>query len=148
MRRILAIRAAIFSAVMAFTAMTALFPTGCTKAPPAETAVERRGQELYQALQAKDFERALGYYASEFFQGRPREQWKEYLVEVQRKLGDLQSAELKRKQADTRYSGKFFVYEYSVVYANAKAWETVTFFVPVGGTDVMVFGHQIKAKGI
>jgi hypothetical protein len=134
--------------VMAFATWLAVLLPGCGAAPPADATVERRGQEFFQALQAKDFERALGYYAAEFFQGRPREQWKEYLIDVQRKLGDLQGFELKRKQGDTRYSGKFFIYEYSVVYANAKAWETVTFFVPVGGSDVLVFGHQIKAKGL
>ena len=121
----------------------------CTGPVPSNAAVEQLGVEFFTALKAKDFERALDSYAPEFFEGRPREPWKAHLQAIQEKLGDLQSFELKRKQVDMRYSGTFFIYEYSVVYANEKSWETVTFFIHVSGEQaVKVFGHQIKAKGI
>ena len=121
----------------------------CTASVPSDAAVEKLGIEFFTALKSKDFERALDYYAPEFFEGRPREPWKARLQAIQEKLGDLQSFELKRKQVDMRYSGTFFIYEYSVVYANEKSWETVTFFIHVSGEQaIKVFGHQIKAKGI
>jgi len=131
------------------TALLIFIISACSTAVPSDGAVQRLGTELFTALKAKDFERALDHYAPEFFQSRPREQWKAHLQSVQQKLGDLQSFELRRKQVDVRYTGTFFIYEYSVVYANEKSWETVTFFIHVSGDQpVQVFGHQIKAKGI
>lgn len=123
--------------------------SACTNSVPSDGAVEKLGVEFYSALKAKDFERALDYYSPDFFNGRPREQWKAHLQAIQQKLGDVQSFDLRRKQVDVRYTGTFFIYEYSVVYANEKSWETVTFFIHVSGEQpVKVFGHQIKAKGI
>lgn len=130
-------------------ALLTLMSGACSTPVPSDGAVQKLGTELFTALKAKDFERALDYYAPEFFQSRPREHWKAHLQTVQQKLGDLQSFELRRKQVDVRYTGTFFIYEYSVAYANAKSWETVTFFIHVSGEQpVQVFGHQIKAKGI
>lgn len=121
----------------------------CSGPVPSDSAVEQLGLEFFSALKAKDYERALDYYSPDFFNGRPREEWKAHLQDIQRKLGDLQSFELRRKQVDVRYTGTFFIYEYSVAYAHEKSWETITFFVHVSGQQpVKVFGHQIKAKGI
>jgi len=123
--------------------------SACTNTAPSDAAVEKLGVEFYSALKAKDFERALDFYAPDFFNGRPREEWKAHLQTIQQKLGDLQSFELRRQQVDVRYTGTFYIYEYSVAYANEKSWETVTFFIHVSGDQpVKVFGHQIKAKGI
>jgi len=134
----------------AMLAVLAMITIGaCTNTAPSDAAVEKLGVEFFTALKAKDFERALDYYAPEFFQGRPREEWKAHLQAIQQKLGDLQSFDLRRQQVDARYTGTFYIYEYSVVYANEKSWETVTFFIHVSGEQpVKVFGHQIKAKGI
>jgi len=121
----------------------------CTNTAPDDSAVEALGVEFYSALKAKDFERALDFYSPDFFDGRPREEWKAHLQAIQKKLGDVQSFALKRQQVDVRYTGTFYIYEYSVVYANEKSWETITFFIHVSGEQpVKVFGHQIKAKGI
>lgn len=131
------------------TALIILALTACENSAPSDSAVQQLGTEFYSALKAKDFERALDYYSPDFFNGRPREEWKAHLQAIQQKLGDLQSFDLRRKQVDVRYTGTFFIYEYSVVYANEKSWETVTFFIHVSGDQpVKVFGHQIKAKGI
>lgn len=121
----------------------------CTNTAPSDSAVEQLGVEFFSALKAKDFERALDYYSPDFFNGRPREEWKAHLQAIQQKLGDMQSFALRRQQVDVRYTGTFYIYEYSVTYANEKSWETVTFFIHVSGDQpVKVFGHQIKAKGI
>ena len=121
----------------------------CTNTAPDDSTVEALGVEFYSALKAKDFERALDFYSPDFFNGRPREEWKAHLQAIQQKLGEVQSFALKRQQVDVRYTGTFYIYEYSVVYANEKSWETVTFFIHVSGEQpVKVFGHQIKAKGI
>lgn len=126
----------------------ALLLISCSGEVPDDASVVQRGNDFYELLKAKNFDGALDLYAPEFFQTRPREQWKQHLQKVQQQLGAVQSFELKRQQADLRYSGKFFIYEYSVIYTNEKSWETITFFVPVAGGEVKLFGHQIKAKGI
>ena len=133
----------------ALAALVIMFLSACTNSAPSDSAVEQLGVEFFSALKAKDYERALDYYSPDFFNGRPREEWKAHLQAIQQKLGDLQSFELRRKQTDIRYTGTFYIYEYSVAYANEKSWETVTFFIHVSGEQpVKVFGHQIKAKGI
>lgn len=131
-----------------FISCIALTLVSCAGEVPDDASVVQRGKDFYELLKAKNFDGALDLYAPEFFQSRPREDWKRHLQNMQEQLGAVQSFELKRQQADVRYSGKFFIYEYSVVYAKEKSWETVTFFVPVAGGEVKVFGHQIKAKGI
>lgn len=117
---------------------------GCSANPPDERVIETAGQDLYAALQAKEFDRALEMYSPDFFKGRPREPWRETLVQTQQKFGDIVKHELRRKQSSTRYSGMFYIYEYSVEYKSGKTWDTVTFFVPNEGGSVQVFGHQIK----
>lgn len=119
---------------------------GCGSDGPSEAAVEQFGRGFFAALQSREFDHALTFYDDEFFKTRPREQWKSQLQDTQARLGDLQAAELKRKQADLRYSGKFYIFEYRVTYAREVAWETVTLFVPNGRDEVRVFGHTIKAK--
>lgn len=121
--------------------------SGCGSDGPSEAAVEQFGRGFFSALQSREFDRALTFYDDEFFKTRSREQWKSQLQDMQTRLGDLQAAELKRKQADLRYSGKFYIFEYRVTYAREVAWETVTLFVPNGRDEVRVFGHTIKAKG-
>lgn len=122
----------------------ALACVACSPPPPDESVIERAGQKLYALLKDKQFDQALDMYSPDFFKGRPREPWRETLVQTQQRLGDLVSAELRRKQSSTRYSGMFYIYEYSVTYASGKTWDTVTFFVPNEGGAVQVFGHQIK----
>jgi hypothetical protein len=119
---------------------------GCGADGPSDLEVEQFGAAFFSALQRKDFDRALTFYDKEFFRGRAPEQWKAQLQETQSRLGELTSAELKRKQADIRYSGKFYIHEYRVIYSRGVAWETVTLFVPNGSLEVRVFGHTTKVS--
>lgn len=122
--------------------------TACTPSAPSDEVVEQKGQQFFTALKNDQFDQALDMYSKEFFAMRPREEWKALLQKLRKDLGPMQSFELKRKQSDLRYSGAFFIFEYSTMYGTEKAWETVTFFTPVNSEEVRVFGHHIKTKGL
>jgi hypothetical protein len=104
--------------------------------------------ELFVALGQNDIEKAMSFYPDEFFKAYPREYWQARLQEFNKHMGTMESYRIRTKQADTRFSGKFFVFQLETIHKDKrKARHIVTFVLPVDGGDVKLVGHKITAKG-
>jgi hypothetical protein len=124
-----------------------LWSTGCN-APMPDLNLEPEVNKLFSSLQANDIDAALTSYSEEFYKGFPREAWQLRLRQFLDFMGPIKSFKIRSRQADTRYSGKFFIYQLETVHeGDKKARHIVTFILPVDGSDVKLIGHKITAKG-
>ena len=124
-----------------------LFLAGCNKPMP-NLDLEPEVKKLFTALQAKDFDTMLPMYSDKFYKSIPKEQWRMHLQRFMDHMGPMESYRIRYKQADTKFSGKFFVFQLDTRHeGQKKAKHVVTFILPVDGDDVILIGHKITAKG-
>ncbi len=125
----------------------ALLLAGCN-APMPNIDLEPQVNKLFSALQAKDFDTMLPMYSDRFYKSISQQQWRSRLQQFMDYMGPMESYKITRTQADTRFSGKFFVFLLDSRHeGNKKAKHVLTFILPVDGGDVKLIGHKITAKG-
>lgn len=119
--------------------------TGCSIGSPSGEEIAVLVDELYATHQAGDIEAVLPYYDG----GRSTDQWRAYLKHVQKNLGKVKSYQLKNSEVNTVLSGRYYIFDYQVVYDSGKqAKETITFFDTVEVDDkTLVAAHNILAVG-
>jgi hypothetical protein len=121
---------------------------GACDAPMPNLDLKPEVNKLFSSLQAKDVDTALTFYSEDFYKGIPREAWKLRLQQFLEVMGPIESVKIRNSQADTRYSGKFFIYQLETRHqGEKKARHIVTYILPVDGSDVKLVGHKITAKG-
>lgn len=111
----------------------------CTEPAPKQ-APSTIVKNFYSALQTSNLDSALGAYDEAFFATRTRDEWRAYL----QNLGPLEKFELNSKQSDTRFSGRFFIYQFYTQYKKGKAREIMTLFLPNGSDTIRIVGHKIS----
>lgn len=135
----------IYSRTLAICSFLVL--AGCS-APMPDLDLKPQIDGLFVALSENDYEKVMTYYSDDFFKAFPREYWRQRLEKFNQHMGTMEGYRIRSKQADTRYSGKFFVYQLETVHeGDKKAKHIVTFVLPVDGSDVKMVGHKITAKG-
>ena len=107
-------------------------------------AIEAMAGKVLDAIQAGDYEALANLYGADFYKTKAPEEWvgelKTYLAE----RGPLQSYSLRKSQADTRFSGKFYIMEYSSVHdGNKRLHHLITIVSPVAGGAPQIVGHKI-----
>ena len=102
---------------------------GCGTPQEIEDA-ENLGQSYYEALKAKDFDKAMSFYSSEFFKATSKGDTLQVLQNISSKLGNLQSYEYDyyEKTSYTGTQGSYTTYNlyYDVIYAEGSSRETLT----------------------
>ena len=112
--------------------------------PTANPAVEAQAAALFEAMKAEDYERVTALYFDKFFAKRSKPQWIERMKSLIAERGPLQSHILRRSQADTRFSGKFYILEYETVHTgNKRLHHVVTILLPVEGGEMQLVGHKM-----
>jgi len=129
-----------------FVSLTLIFIlSACTKEAKKED-VSKLSASLFTAIQNKDYDKALTFYAKEFFNLTPADNWVAHLKDVNNKLGDLQTIKLKTEAASTVFSGKRFIFIYTNRYKNGLAKETVIFFQKINTQEIKVHSHKIESS--
>jgi len=106
--------------------------------------VVEKAAALLEALKAEDYGLAIKQYPDSFFVKQTHEGWERKLKALGEERGNMQSYELKRSQADTRFSGKFFILEYMVIYeGNKRVNHIITLIAPVMGGEIKLIGHKM-----
>ena len=117
---------------------------GSSTSPSTDPMVEQKASVLFDALKAGDLDTALAQYAEGFFQSRSPEEWREQLQKIGEERGPLQAYYLRRAQADTRLSGKFFILEYEGVYqGKQRVNHILTLVAPAAGGEMQLVGHKL-----
>ena len=112
--------------------------------PSANPAVEAKAAELFEAIKAEDFDRVVLVYYEKFFSKLSSQEWVDDMKRLLAERGPLQRHILRRSQADTRFSGKFYILEYETVHTGDKRLHhTITILLPVSGGDMQLVGHKM-----
>jgi hypothetical protein len=104
-----------------------------------------------QALQEKDWDQAMTFYAKRFFETRSPEVWKKDLQLIIRQLGSLQTYRLKSWKWRSDFippdSGTHVTLTYEVKYSKHTAMETFTVFKPFARGDYKIWSHMLSSGG-
>ncbi len=105
-----------------------------------------KAEALMFAMLNQDYEKIVQQYPQEFFSRMPPEGWVDMLKKHDADRGQMRSFELKKSQADTRFSGKFYILEYMAVHdGDKRANHIITLLDPVDGGDMIIVGHKISS---
>jgi hypothetical protein len=88
----------------------------------------------------------LTFYRADFFNLQSQNEWIDYLKYVRQELGEIENIKLKQNQVNTVFSGRRFIYEYSVKYEKGYAKETVMFFQEINSPEIKVQMHKINSN--
>jgi hypothetical protein len=109
-------------------------------------------RSYYEAIQAKHFEKALTFYAPEFYERTSREEWLQTLSDLNSKLGDLQTYQMSGYRIEAGVgaglTGAFLVMQYRVTYSKYPADETVTLIRSGPSNEMRILSHQIASQGL
>jgi hypothetical protein len=107
-------------------------------------AVEARARVLFEAMQSGDDAQIIKQYNKGFFAKRSSQEWLAKMKAQMAERGPMRDFILRRSQADTRFSGKFYILEYETVHdGNKRLHHVLTFLLPVTGGDIQLNGHKI-----
>lgn len=105
---------------------------------------EERAAKLLDAIKAEDYPQVIAQYQEGFFAQRPSEMWVDELKRLRAERGPMQSYVLRKEQADTRFSGKFYILEYEAVHDGKKrVHHLITLRLPVEGGEMEIIGHKM-----
>ena len=136
------------SKVSKFLVLTVMLLTGACSAPMPDLDMTPEIDKLFVALGQNEMDKVMEFYPDEFYKAFPKEYWRERLQKFNKHMGTMESYRIRTKQADTRFSGKFFVFQLETIHKDKKkARHIVTFVLPVDGGDIKLVGHKITAKG-
>lgn len=133
--------AVLFAAVM-LSLMLGL--GGCSK-EVSEDRVSPLVDEYMETFKAKDYEKLLTFYRPDFFNLQNSTEWVDHLKSIHNTLGEIQNVKQKQKQVNTVFSGRRFIYEYSVKYEKGYTKDTVMFFQEVTSPEVKIQMHKIES---
>ncbi|NOX90988.1 MAG: hypothetical protein GXP18_00630 [Gammaproteobacteria bacterium] len=107
-------------------------------------AIEALAGKLFDAIQKGNDEEIIQQYNEVFFAKRSPQQWLDNIKALIAERGPMRAYHLRRSQADTRFSGKFYMLEYETVHTgNKRLHHVLTFVLPVTGGDIQLNGHKI-----
>lgn len=112
--------------------------------PQRAVKVDHLPKELFQALQDNELDKVMKYYSEDFYKSRPQEYWRDHLSKLLQQYGPVTKVSFRNKQADTRYSGKFYIYQYDTVHGTKRIKHILTFVRPVDSDEVKLVGHKIN----
>lgn len=112
--------------------------------PFANPVVLEKTTGLLDAIKAGDYERAAKKYPQSYFLKQTPESWIQKLKTLHEDRGVMQSYKLRQSQADTRFSGKFYILEYTAIHEGDKRVNhIITLIAPVEGGDIKIIGHKM-----
>ena len=93
------------------------------------------------------YDEAFNSVSDDFFAMHSKEDWIEYHKTVQDIMGPIVSVKLSRSLVDDRFSGRFYVFQFSIKHDNGFTTETVTMLQKINSKDPLkVFGHKIESS--
>jgi len=136
--------------ILIFILMTGLV-SGCGVGSERKAA-EKVAEDYFAAIESKDFDKALTFYASIFFENTPID-WLQALKVINAKLGGLETYELfdwkiEKCAGTERPTGTYYVLGYKVTYTKYMAEEELTFYRPSAGGEIKICGQNIRSPGL
>lgn len=114
--------------------------------PTADTEVDKRAENIILSFQAGDLDKLMTFYDKEFYVTKSPELWRAELEGIYKEYGPVKSISMRNKSADTRFSGKFYIYQFDSLHDKDKRIRhTLTLIRPVDRSgSIVIVGHLIK----
>lgn len=124
-----------------------LFMLGaCLQVADQKEAADQLVEKFHQAMLNNDWQQASDYIHPEFFKQTAKESWISSMQSLVEKHGNIQSFKLQTMQKDPRFRGDFYIYIYSIKFADTSASETITVYRSVEDNSMTIQGHMIKTR--
>ena len=135
-----------FKTVLVGLLITLLVGCGAQTFAPDEDA-NKMAEEYLVAVKARDYDKAFTMVSDEFFSHRPKDSWMEYYQAISDHMGPVISVKLKRKHVDSRLTGQFYMYQFSIKHENGFTKEMVTFIQKINSDEPLkVLAHKIDSS--
>jgi hypothetical protein len=107
--------------------------------------------KYFAAMKGHDFNRALDFYAPEFFQKTPSDKWLRSLESINGRLGDLQDYTLGSWHIDAHAgtgAGTYYTLQYVVHYAKFSSTETFVLEKLGDPSSFKILSQNIQSDGL
>jgi len=135
------------SQIKKFALLVMISFLGACQAPNISTDVATEiAEKFIAATTSANYDEAFKLVnEKEFFIVRDRETWIEYYKAISKELGPIISVKLSRHQADDRFSGRFYTYQFSIKHEGGFTKEIVTLIQEINTKEELkVFAHRIE----
>jgi len=131
-----------------FTLVLSLALLGCTSQTFAPEEDANKMAELFiQSVNAKDYDAAFALVSDDFYSYRGKEQWTAYYQEIAEHMGPVISVKQTRKHVDSRLTGQFYMYQFSIKRETGFTKEMVTFIQKINTNEPLkVLAHKIESS--
>ncbi|MCP4181593.1 MAG: DUF4019 domain-containing protein [bacterium] len=107
-------------------------------------------EDYFSKIDKDNLDILIDYYAESMFKETSKEEWKDLLEKIHKKLGDFESAELTswnlKNMAQLSGSGTYYYFTYKSKYTNSSANEQVTMFKARKSDEIKIVGHHFKSE--
>lgn len=93
------------------------------------------------------YEEAFALVSDDFFNRFPKDRRIEYYDKIKEIMGPIVSMKLSNSLVDDRFSGRFYMFQYSFKHENGITTEMVTMVQKINSKDPLkVFGHKVDSS--
>jgi len=93
------------------------------------------------------YDEAFALVSDDFFNTRHKDQWIEYYKAIKETMGDVISVKLSRHLVDDRFSGRFYMFQFSIKHVNGFTTEMVTMIQRINKKEQLkVFAHKVDSS--
>jgi len=123
-----------------------LFGCGAQEFAPEEDA-NKMAEEFVTAVKAQNYDQAFLLVSDEFYAHRARDQWESYYRAISEHMGPVISIKPTRKHVDSRLTGQFYMYQFSIKHENGFTKEMITFIQKINSDEPLkVLAHKIDSS--
>lgn len=99
------------------------------------------------AVNNSKYEEAFALVSDDFFNRFPKDMRIEYYDKIKEIMGPIVSMKLSNSLVDDRFSGRFYMFQYSFKHENGITTEMVTMVQKINSKDPLkVFGHKVESS--
>lgn len=122
---------------------------GCLS--PDKSLGEKVTMLYYEAFKKNDYDTILNLYSKDFYKTTPQNEWKDTLLKVKNKLGNILNYELIswkiKRYRGIGIGGIYYNFVYNVKYSNYLATEKITLYQLNNNDEIRILGHDIQSGG-
>ena len=128
--------------------LTSLALWACQPPAISKDVAKEIADNFIGATTSGNYKKAFEYVnKEEFFTARSDDLWEAYYDAISKELGPVISIKLSHQQADDRFSGRFYTFQYSIKHENGFTKEIVTMIQEINSKDdLKIFAHRIEGS--
>ena len=121
--------------------------TACQGQDPSKDFAQKLARDFIDSVNSGNYDQAFQSTEDQFFAIRPRDRWIAYYKAIKNELGPVISIKLSQSLTDDRFSGRFYMYQFSIKHEKGFTKEMVTMIKKINSNDPLkISGHKIDSS--